>query len=202
MKALICAWGGGQSPRPSPGLRGQRTHLSADPPGSERRGLRAEKLLGCGCGWLRRLARAAPWQRTAPSRCGGARAPLPRSRDGSVRRRAPAQAQCGRGGHLRPERGRKARARYSGGRRRDSRAGRGRGRERRVAGAPGPWRRRPALLGGPDGAPGCLPWFGPSRLKFGLVVNFKNRRVHIKSGFLTFLFEMRDLARYGTLGWS
>eukprot|EP00069_Balaena_mysticetus_P016684 bmy_10055T0 len=61
MKALICAWGGGQSRRPSPRLRGQRTHLSADPPGSERRGLRAEKLLGCGCGcgcgWLRlRLA--------------------------------------------------------------------------------------------------------------------------------------------------
>lgn len=85
---------------------------------------------------------------------------------------------------------------------RDPGAGRGRGRGRRVAGAPRPWRRRPALLGGPNGAPGCLPWFRPSRSNFGLVVNFKNRRVHIESGFLTFLFEMRDLAEYGTLGWS
>ncbi|TEA39304.1 hypothetical protein DBR06_SOUSAS2110055, partial [Sousa chinensis] len=54
------------SPRPSPRLRGQRTHLSSDPPGYEGRALRAEKLLGCG--WLRGLERAAPWQRTAPPR--------------------------------------------------------------------------------------------------------------------------------------
>lgn len=111
-----------------------------------------------------------------------------------------------RAGAVRP---RRPRAPSAGGRRgraapgcRDPGAGRGRGRERRVAGAPRPWRRRPALLGGPNGAPGCLPWFGPSRLNFGLVVNFKNRRVHLKSGFLTFLLEMRDLAQYGTLGWS